>query len=485
MRRHDAMGRPTFRQVKGWKQVKPTVEGVEKRILLATFTVQNLNDDLLPGSLRTAILASNATAGTNIIQFNIAAAGVQTIPIRTSLPVVTVPVLIDGTTERGYAGTPLVILSGAGAGLGVDGLDISAGNTTVQGLGLNSFTGEGINLSGAGNNTIQNNYIGINPAGTAAAGNALDGVLVQTGSNGNKILNNVISGNTANGVFVNGGPAATATSVASGTIISGNRIGTDAAGNGILPNGGDGVYLQNAPTTTIGGTTAAARNIIAGNRNGLELFSNSDNSVVAGNYIGTNAAGTVALGNSAGTGILLQGISNLTIGGTAAGARNLISGNQNGISSTFAGGTTIAIQGNYIGTNAAGTGAVGNRQSGIVLNGSTNVTIGGTAAAARNIIAGNAGDGINASFFTNTLVIQGNSIGTDVSGALALGNGGAGVNVASFGAVIGGIGAGAANIIANSGQSGVIVSGINDSILSNSIYNSQNLGIELRGGNNN
>ena len=498
MRRDDAMRRPVFRRALAWK-AKPTVEGVERRLLLATFTVRNTNDDLNPGSLRTEILASNATPGSNVINFDIAASGVQTIALLSALPTITVPVIINGTFESGYAGTPLIELNGAGAGKGSDGLDITAGNTTVEGLTIDAFAGEGINLSVGGNDKIQSNYLGTATSGTTAAGNGLDGVLVQFGCNNNSILNNVISGNLRNGVYLNGLSGGTSSTVTTGNTIAGNLIGLTAGGNRVIGNIGDGIYVQNAPQTTIGGTAGTGtRNIISGNKNGMELFNNSNGTVVEGNYIGTDITGSLALGNTvvgaiSGDGIALEGIGSSTIGGTAPGAGNVISGqNSYGIDSfPDATGVGDVIAGNLIGTDATGTAAVGNVRGGIFVWGESGLTIGGTTAAARNVISNSAGDGISMFATAPNLVIEGNYIGTDITGTVAMPNAGAGVNVSINGVTVGGVAAAAGNIIANSGatgtfdHSGVIVTAQNVAVLSNSIYNSAKLGIELQNGANN
>ncbi len=507
MRRNDATRRHNLGKISA-RKLKPTVEGVEKRILLTTFIVRNTNDDNNPGSLRYAIGQSNATPGTNTINFDIAASGLQTIAILTALPTITVPVTIDGTTERGYANSPLIELNGSGVGKGVDGLDIAAGNSTVRGLVIDRFTGEGISLSVAGSDTISNNFIGTNPAGGAAAANGLDGILVQSSSNANIISSNVISGNLANGIYLNGQAGGSATTTTSGNIISGNRIGVDVSGQQVIGNAGDGVNLSGAPTTTIGGTTASARNIVSGNLTGILVSAGSDNSIIEGNYVGTNLGGTRPLGNSAtstvpnpsnGSGIVIAGGATILIGGTAAGAGNVISGNTtgSGIDVTAGVASSVTIQGNDIGTNAGAIAALGNAQSGIAVNGDATVTIGGTVAGARNVISSNRLDGITIQSVLGKTTIQGNYIGTDITGTTSLGNAGAGVNVQGGIVSVGGIGAGAGNIIANNGsgspsvRSGVFVQagglGLQNPvpIQSNSIYNNQNLGIELSGGANN
>jgi parallel beta-helix repeat protein len=188
-------------------------------------------------------------------------------------------------------------------------------------------------------------------------------------------------------------------------------------------------------------------------------------------------------------GIFVFEATNNTIGGTVAGAGNVISGNRvNGIETGVGyfdtGAHNNLVQGNYIGTDATGTGAVPNRQAGILISGrATNNTIGGTATGAGNLISGNQGDGIEITDSDTTgNLLQGNTIGTDVTGTLALGNGGNGVDVTA-GAhdnTIGGTAPQAANVIAFNGNDGVrIDTGTGNAILRNSIFSNARLGIEL------
>ena len=506
MRRHDVAGRPGSRKAEAWQKARPTVESVEQRILLTTFTVSNTSDviaaagqPLTAGTLRTAIIQANAdTAGPTIINFDIAATGaVQTISPTQALPAITRSMTIDGTTERNYAGSPLIEINGSGAGTGVTGLTIAAGNSTVQGLTINRFTGNGIALTTAGGNTIAANYIGTTSGGAGAAANALDGILVAAASDGNTINNNLISGNTGNGINLNGMSGGSVTTTTANNVITGNFVGVARTGTTVLSNQGVGILLQNAPSTTVGGTLGGAtRNVISGNGTGIEVDFRSDNSVFAGNYIGTDVTGTAALGNSpgggvSGVGVSLRGSSNLTIGGTTLGAGNVISGGGTyGINSLGAGTSAIAIQGNLIGTDASGARRLGNALAGIQIVGGDTVTIGGTDPNARNVISGNTGQGITATGATN-LIVQGNYIGVASNGVTALGNMGDGVSISagSNGALVGGTDLNAGNIIANNGltysRSGVVVGAATGvSVLSNSIYNNSVLGIRLNGANN-
>src|SRR5262249_20004216 len=136
-------------------------------------------------------------------------------------------------------------------------------------------------------------------------------------------------------------------------VVQGNLIGTDATGTYAIGNAW-GIICGQSANNLIGGTTAAARNVISGNFGpGIESYgTDASGNVLEGNYFGTNAAGTAAVGNN-GDGVLIEGSSNNTIGGTAAGAGNLISGNgYNGINLFDYFGATVnnLVQGNFIGT---------------------------------------------------------------------------------------------------------------------------------------
>src|SRR5439155_164049 len=143
-------------------------------------------------------------------------------------------------------------------------------------------------------------------------------------------------------------------------LIQGNFIGTSANGTSAIGNYSSGVYISGSPNNTIGGTTASARNIISG---GTQYFgagvtingSSASGNTVQGNYIGTDVNGTTSLANSY-YGIQIADAPSNTIGGTDAAARNIISGNGNSginISGNPASGNTV--QGNFIGTAADGS----------------------------------------------------------------------------------------------------------------------------------
>jgi streptogramin lyase len=369
-----------------------------------------------------------------------------TISPTSPLPTITHPVTIDGTTQPGFVGTPIIELNGASAGPSASGLTIDAGNSTVRGLVINRFSLSGIQLENNGGDIIQGNYIGTDVTGTATLGNWSAGIDLR-GSN-NTIggtttgARNLISGN--GNILLNHGINISGIA----NLVEGNYIGTNAAGTTALANGYDGVYLGGS-NNTIGGTTAGARNLISGNRGyGIETW--GDGNLVEGNFLGTNAAGTGALVSSVlNAGIELVG-SNNTIGGTTAGAGNLISGNSAGILIT---GNGNLVQGNFVGSDVNGTAALGNAASGLVVApGASNNTIGGTTAGARNVISGNTGEGIGIS--GNANLVEGNYVGTNAAGTAALANGD-GVYLGGSSNTIGGTTAGAGNLISGNAASGI------------------------------
>jgi titin len=438
----------------------PATQGKGPAAPSNTYQVTNTNDSGA-GSLRQAIFDANASLGADTITFNIPGSGVKTISPIFPLPAITDPVTLDGTTQSGYAGTPLVELNGSSAGAVQAGLVVSAGNSTVRGLAINNFNGAGIKLDSSGNNTIAGNYIGTDTTGTLSRPN-LYGILVQgvptnTIGGTTPAARNLISGNAGEGIIIQ-------LSGASGNKVQGNYIGTDVTGTADLGNNGSGVLVQaGAATVTVGGTTTGAGNLISGN-NGPGIAFNGTNgggysSVVQGNYIGTNAAGNAALGNGgAGIYIFNFGI-DITIGGTDVAARNVISGNgSHGIHITP--GSANDIYGNYIGTDATGTVALGNNGNGVFLDNAIGTTLGGSLAGARNLISGNKGSGVvlQGSDTIGTS-IRNNYIGTDVSGTVDLGNTLHGVVIASGSDqnLIGGSSATSRNLISGNDGSGIVL----------------------------
>jgi Calx-beta domain len=376
-------------------------------------------------------------------------------------------------------------LGNGAAGVGLFTANNIVGGTTLQARNIISGNGrEGVYIAAIGN-YVQGNFIGTNAAGTAALGNVLDGVKMD-GAPSNFVggteagARNVISGNQGVGLMISGGGA-------SNNIVQGNFIGTNAAGTAALGNIHNGVTMDGAPSTVIGGTEVGARNIISGNKGVGLLISGSgaSNTTIQGNFIGTDVNGTTGLQNED-YGISVSSASNNLIGGTSAGARNVISKNKGdgiaffeGVSGKSSGNL---VQGNFIGTDVTGTVPMGNGGNGVGLYGSPNNTVGGADAAARNIISGNM-RGVSTSFTADGNKIQGNYIGTDVSGTANLGNALDGVEIVnSVNTIIGG-GAGLGNIIAFNGARGVTIKGTvpkNNALLNNSIFSNGQVGIDLK-----
>jgi hypothetical protein len=446
------------------------------------FTVNNTNASG-PGSLLQAILDANAAPGTDTVVFNIGS-GAQS--INGSLPTITDPLIIDGTTQPGFTGTPLIELIGGG-------LRIQSGGSVVKGLVINRCGGSGIVLTGNGGNLIQGNYIGTDITGTVDLGNLGNGLQLENSSN-NIIggaapgAGNLISGNNGIGINIFRG---------ADNQISGNYIGTDVSGSAALGNSFQGVGISASSGNIIGGATPGARNVISGNFSaGISISASSAlnetaaGNQVKGNYIGINAAGTAALGNR-GDGIHITASDN-SIGGVAPGERNVISGNVgSGVKITGPEASRNQIQGNYIGADASGSSAVGNF-SGVELISASHTLIGGTTAGARNVISGNrsAGVAVYDSWQSTGNLVQGNLIGTQADGAGRLGNAGNGVvffNIAS-GNAVGGAESGAGNTIAFNGGDGVHLdadAGLmfprgGNAVRGNSIFLNGRLGIDIR-----
>ena len=345
----------------------------------------------------------------------------------------------------------------------------------------NDVTGIYLLGSGASNNIIQGNYIGLNPAGTAAVPNDFAGIYVLGGAQNNLIggtnagAANIISGNNSEGIFM-ADPGTT------NNLIIGNRIGTDAAGANGVPNGFTGIGVWNgAQNNFIGGTNAGARNLISGNGgHGIVLGdTNTSFNVIQGNLIGTTTNGLNPLGNGY-TGVNIRnGASSNLIGGASSAARNIISGNaEDGVNIADPGTVGNQVVGNYLGVNINGTAAVPNQQSGVaIIGGAFGNTIGTPDPATRNILAGNLADGVYLTGPSNT--VQGNYIGTSISGLTAISNTFEGVVILGVsGNQIGGTAAGAGNVISANQGHGIYIS---DSGATGNIIQGNNIGVGADG----
>ncbi len=415
---------------------RPRLELLEDRLAPATLTVTTTADDLTPGdgtvSLREAITAINA--GNNLgdadivntgaafgtgdtIHFNIPGSAPFQINVGGTglgaLPTLVKPVVIDGASQTGFAGKPIVVVNGAAAGANANGFNIELGTgaftsgVTINALVINGFSANGVlvgpdNLSGAGGvaNTVTNNYIGTNAAGTTAVPNALNGVFVNgvdsnntgTAASDNLIAGNVISGNGNDGVLIQ----ANVNGIATGNLVSGNFIGTTAAGTAAMPNGqvgstaengNSGVEIVGASGNLVGGTnvsgdsvtgalppaltaTAGAGNVVSGNAvDGVHIIGTltdpAQNNGVAANFVGVDASGNVALGNAR-FGIEVSGGLTTVVGGEAANDRNVVGANAAGIELDNGAQNNFVVA-NFSGVGANGVAQVGNKLHGIVL----------------------------------------------------------------------------------------------------------------------
>lgn len=378
----------------------------------ATFTVISADDgsDAARGdgicdngngecTLRAALEEANDMEGTDTISFSIGD-GSTTIRPTFYLPEVTDPIIIDGYSQPGAqeatAASPatlLIELSGDIAGDGASGLVLAPGSkgSIIRGLAINGFNGFGIWVRGSDNNAI-----------------------------------------------------------------SGNHIGTSLSGNSAEKNWGYGVQImEGASNNTVGGSQYSDRNVISGNAGGVMIDGpGSTNNVVSGNYIGTDATGTVDLGNDPDCGVRIQaGSSDNVIGGETAAERNVISGNEHdGIYVTEVGTTGNQIVGNYVGTDVSGTIAVPNTYDGIAVNyGSSGNTLRG------NVFSGNLEAGIMLDDGHDNLFF-GNYIGVDATGTVALPNpSGLSLQNYSSGNVVGGNDPGQYNVISGNDGGGLQV----------------------------
>jgi hypothetical protein len=451
------------------------LEPLEDRTLLSTYLVTSTGDNggLNPpagagtGTLRQAIVDANAAgtgtaASQDLIQFNIpttdpgynSTTGAFSIKPLSALPTISDTLVLDGYTQPGASPNTMavgdnavlkIVLDGSVAGA-VDGLVIGVGNSTVRGLVINNFAyGTALVLSGSGNDVVTGNFIGTDVTGESAAANNI-GILTQDTS-GNRIggtspaERNIISGNNSSlPDSADGGTnpsdhgideSNSTHSTGGDNLIEGNYIGTDKSGTFALANF-IGIFGGN--NNTIGGLTTTpgtgAGNLISGNAGGISALDYQN--LVVGNLIGTTATGMAALPN--GGGIEIHGNYN-TIGGIAAGSRNIVSGNFGTnsvgivIEGEYGGGQFNVVEGNYVGTDITGNSGGLSNQIGIRVSGEYN-TIGGNTSAARNIISGNA-DAAGVEIFSSTLtigntglgnVVIGNYIGTDPSGTRAVPN---------------------------------------------------------------
>lgn len=402
--------------------------------------------------------------------------------------------VIGGNFERGVRIDGLrsnenMVLSNY-VGIGADG-ETPLGNLRgilVAGNGGNTLGSYGniIGLPGAGN-VISSNQ-GYNISIAAAVGTVVQGNRIETSREGVRIINardtliggdqpgegNLISGNLY-GIYASGGNIPGG---AQRLTIQGNRLGVNDSGDARFSNN-QGIYIDGYEgggqrfelhDVLIGGTTPGAGNVVSGSHVGgiIVRGPNVSGITIQGNLIGTDVSGQFAIPNGPnGPGILLDTASGVQVGGSTTGARNVISGNtSDGI--RIIGGSGHVIEGNLIGTDPSGTIAVANLGAGVRISNAIGVVIGGTEHGAGNVISGNH-EGINA-WLTSGLRIEGNKIGTNESGTSAIPNVSYGISLLeSTGAVVGGNVPESGNLISGNSSGIYLRNGGNHEIAGNYI----------------
>lgn len=394
-----------------------------------TSSFVNLN--LNPGSdghisLREALLAANSTIVTSAltISFGIPItdsghySGTWMINLTQPLPdLARGGVLVDGSTQKPGAQHPAVILNST---LGVDdGIRIVSSNNMLRKLTLMNFFGHGLIISGAaaGHNQIVGCYFGTDPTGTAARPNGTN-IKISDGAHDNMIGgSDAASRNLISGSDWNSGVVISGALTHHNTV-AGNWIGVDASGDVALSNAFAGVLLTDGTHDNVIGGSGQG-NLIADNTHAIYI-NNSSNNTVTGNVIGLAAGGKKRLLNLVGT-IFVPDFGIVVTGGAykntigIAGQGNVISGNGTGIS--LFGGIDNIVAANIIGLDADGQIQFGNTIGLAVHAGAHDNQIGGPDAAWRNIISGNTLHGVSISDETTiNNRLEGNFIGTDKTG---------------------------------------------------------------------
>lgn len=488
-------------------------------------------------TLRAAMEEANTSQAGYVINF----ASNMTITPGSPLPAI----VSDNVTISGIGRN--IVIDGSQAGIAKSGIWIKgASNNVIQRLTIQDWDRSGILIDGS-SSAAQNNLIGTNGDGNddadervvvrdnfsygveitgafavnnVVAGNNIGstaqpnqtGVAIRIGAHGNLVgtdgdgiadaaERNLIRGNSNLGVGLYDADSNT---------IAGNYIGLDGNGSTSAGNGG-GIFVGGGSRFNLIGTNgdgigdAEERNVISASTSspGVRIDASIGNTV-AGNYIGTNASGSSARGNSFGGVELANGADGNIIGTNGDGVGddhegNVVSGN-GGAQGFSRGIILIAVQrnivaGNFVGTDASGTTAIGNVGVGIGLAAGSQTNVVGTDnngvsdMLEGNLVSGNSGDGIGIVGSQN--IISGNKIGTDSSGALNLGNGYAGIQILSIGNVvssnniIGGLSPVQSNVIAFNDSPGILVTNVSgnpsefNAILTNSIFSNGGRGIDL------
>ncbi|MEM8534592.1 MAG: NosD domain-containing protein [Chloroflexota bacterium] len=462
-----------------------------------TTSLEDLNADPGPDqnvSLREAVEAANVTDTNDVltISFDIptsdpgydSGSEIWTITLESKLPALTRGnMTIDGSTQANTSTHPPIVIDGTndpgGSSVGFsDGFTLASENNRLHRLTIMNFFDNGVLIDGtnAVNNTISGCYIGINKTGLSAKPNGT-GIRVQNGASDN-LIGGYTPGerNIIAGNNFDSGIALSGAQTQSNTI-AGNWIGLNASGQSALSNTYAGIRISGEATdNVVGGTQAGAGNIISGNQIGVALEGSIANTV-AGNTIGLASDRSTPLGNENGGVYLIGGANNNLVGGTVASARNVIASNNGwGVYIADSGSDQNRIQGNYIGVDQTGTAAgYGNINYGVYVELSAQSNIiGGTSTQAGNVIAYNGAGGVFIESSDNS--VASNIIGVGSDRSTQLGNQNSGIKVSGDNNTIG-----PDNLIAYNQQSGITLDGANSTVHSNTIDANARSGICVSG----
>ena len=310
------------------------------------------------------------------------------------LPAITKTVTIDGTPPPNSNQT--IELNGANLQNGGDGLTLAHGyfSSSADGSKVYGLTIDHFPGNGIVLDDVANVLLGANNGMQNSSGNAI--------ANGQGV--NVIYSNGNDGIDITGASSTNDSVIAS-------FIGTDKNSTAGLGNISAGVAIEGQANGNHigpgslgkGGTVGGdGINLISGNQQyGVDIT--APNNTVAGNMIGTDASGLNKLANNVGVAVFGGGttdVSKTTIGGQASVTANIITTPVNVISGNtvdglqLSSGQGVVVSGNFIGTDKTGAGALANGSAGVELSGTTSYTIGGSQPSLGNVISGNNGDGI-------------------------------------------------------------------------------------------
>jgi parallel beta-helix repeat protein len=380
-------------------------------------------------SLRDAIAQVNAGKA-SIIAFNIPGSGAHTITVGSPLPTITVPVTIDGTTQPGYGGNPLIALTRSGKSVAGDGLLLTGGNSAVRGLSLYGFASYGLHFQTGGSNLVTADFLGVKPNGA------------QPGNNGGGLWLDNSSANTVGG-----------TSLALANLIEGN--------------GGPGVYVANSSNDALQGNTI-------NNNSGAGISVYHGTNITIGN---TGAGLPTKVLNNGSAGVLIDGGSNAL--STAINIANAQITNNGGDGVSILHGTTaVTIQTNIIRYNGG---------NGVEISASSNISIGGNSLGLGNVVDNNGskktGDGIYIHDQSFAITVSDNSSTRNTVNGIEVGNSGATVPAGkTYSITISG------NSVPNNGGNGILLdnatgSGASNVLVTGNASNNNSLnGITLTGG---